>query len=273
MSTLLYPGMIIMLGRHQLEVIDVSSTDAEAKAVEGDRISFAVGDKGSNATSPSSPSASGDSSSTAARRRGMACSIVGGSAAIVNEGSTMDGGERELGRPIRAQPAKSSSSKNKVGEGGISDDEKELEAGVKLGRGNPRVCLECFAPEGTPIQGKRFVVGREGVTLGGRSTNTIAFSYESGGTVIGIDDFISGVHARIVYDEGSGFFHITDGSSLKSSKNGTWVRLSGKRTESRPYPLSHGTEILIGTVPLSVTLETMAVEKEFTAESRGYVMS
>ncbi|CAN0064908.1 unnamed protein product [Ectocarpus sp. 4 AP-2014] len=276
-STLLYPGMIILLGRHQLEVIDVSSTNAEAKAVEGDRIPFAVGDKGSNATSPSNPSASGDSSSTAARRRGMACSIVGGSAAIVNKGSTTDGGERELGHPIRAQPAKSSSSKqHEEGEGGISDDEKELEAGVKLGRGNPRVCLECFAPGGTPIQaskhGKRFFVGREGATLGVKNTNTIAFSYESDGNVIGIDDFISGVHAMIVYDEGSGFFYITDGSSFKSSKNGTWVRLSGKHTESRPYPLSHGTEILIGTVPFSVTLETMAVEKELTAVSRGYVV-
>lgn len=35
---------------------------------------------------------------------------------------------------------------------------------------------------------------------------------------------------------------------LKASKNGTWVRLSGKNTESRPYPLSNGIEILIGTV-------------------------
>ncbi|CBJ26008.1 armadillo/beta-catenin repeat family protein / U-box domain-containing protein [Ectocarpus siliculosus] len=253
-STLLYPGMIILLGRHQLEVIDVSSTDSEAKAVEGDRNPFAVGDKGSNATSPSSPSAPGNSSSTAARRRGMACSIVG-SAAIVNKGPTTDGGEREPRHPISPQPAKSSSSKqHEEGEGGISDDEKELEAGAKPGRRNPRVCLECFAPEGTPIQGKRFFVGREGATLGGRKTNTIAFSYESGGTVMGIDDFISGVHARIVYDDGGGFFHITDGNSFKSSKNGTWVRLSGKHTESRPYPLSHGTEILIGTVPFSVTL-------------------
>lgn len=49
------------------------------------------------------------------------------------------------------------------GEGGALDDEKELEgleksfeAGVKLAKGHQRVCLECFAPEGTPIQvGKR----------------------------------------------------------------------------------------------------------------------
>lgn len=41
----------------------------------------------------------------------------------------------------------------------MTDDENELEgleksfeAGVKLAKGHRRVCLECFAPEGTPIQ-------------------------------------------------------------------------------------------------------------------------
>ena len=45
------------------------------------------------------------------------------------------------------------------GDGGMSGDEKELEgleksfeAGVKLAKGHRRICLECFAPEGTPIQ-------------------------------------------------------------------------------------------------------------------------
>lgn len=45
------------------------------------------------------------------------------------------------------------------GDGGTSDDEKEMEgleksfeAGAKLAKGHRRVCLECFAPEGTPIQ-------------------------------------------------------------------------------------------------------------------------
>lgn len=89
----------------------MSSTDAEAKAVEGDHFPFAVGDNGCNTTSTSSPSAPGDSSSTAARRRGMASNVVGGSAAIINKGSTTDGGEREPGHLINAQPAKSLSSK------------------------------------------------------------------------------------------------------------------------------------------------------------------
>lgn len=37
---------------------------------------------------------------------------------------------------------------------------------------------------------------------------------------------------------------------LQPSTNGTWFRLSGMHTESRPYPLSNGAEILIGTVRL-----------------------
>lgn len=46
-------------------------------------------------------------------------------------------------------------------EGGVSDHENELEgleksfeAGVKLAKGHRAICLECFAPEGTPIQAR-----------------------------------------------------------------------------------------------------------------------
>lgn len=59
------------------------------------------------------------------------------------------------------------------------------------------------------------MVGREGATLGRRQTNTIAFSHESGGTVMGIDASISGEHARIVYDEDGDFLHIMDGTPTK----------------------------------------------------------
>lgn len=42
-------------------------------------------------------------------------------------------------------------------DGAATDDEKAMldktfESGVSLARGHRRVCLECFAPEGTPIQ-------------------------------------------------------------------------------------------------------------------------
>lgn len=65
------------------------------------------------------------------------------------------------------------------------------------------------------FQGSRFFVGREGASLGRRQTNTIAFSHESGGTVMGIDASISGEHARIVYDEDGDFLHIMDGTPTK----------------------------------------------------------
>lgn len=58
-------------------------------------------------------------------------------------------------------------------------------------------------------------MGREGATLGRRQTNTIAFSHEAGGTVMGIDASISGEHARIVYNEDGDFLHIMDGTPTK----------------------------------------------------------
>eukprot|EP00752_Nemacystus_decipiens_P007718 g6901.t1 len=338
--TPLYPGMMIMLGKHQLEVTELSSDDARNETT--------AEDEGSSAASRSRPPRPGDSnnpSSVAGRSRGTA-GVKEGAATDQEEGG---GRQRERGRPTSAHSAKSSSSKadeglsmlriggtagadgvssgadgpagglldsgehrgrqdssrsplphengaggeddasvldtplqekHGEGDGGAPDNEKEqeglersFEAGVKLAKGHRRVCLECFAPEGTPIQGSRFFVGRDGATLGRRQTNTIAFSHESGGTVMGIDASISGEHARIVYDEDGDFLQIMDGTPTKPSTNGTWFRLSGMHAESRPYPLSNGSEILIGTVRFSVTLETMVVEKELTADNRNHFMS
>lgn len=64
-------------------------------------------------------------------------------------------------------------------------------------------------------QGKRFFVGRTGATLGRRQTNSIAFSHESNGTVMGIDASISGEHARITYDEEGDYLCIMDGTHSK----------------------------------------------------------
>eukprot|EP00903_Cladosiphon_okamuranus_P019148 g17614.t2 len=327
--TPLYPGMMIMLGKHQLEVTELSSDDAQNETTGAE----AEGSN-SNPESRSRPPRPGDgvNPSGASRNRGTAgVNVKEGAATDQEEGG---GGQRERGRPTSAHSAKSSSSKVEdelsvlrigglagadgsehrgrqdssrsplphengaggeddasvldtplqdkrgEGDGGTSDDEKEMEgleksfeAGAKLAKGHRRVCLECFAPEGTPIQGSRFFVGRGGATLGRRQTNTIAFSHESGGTVMGIDASISGEHARIVYDEDGDFLHIMDGTPTKPSTNGTWFRLSGMHAESRPYPLSNGSEILVGTVRFSVTLETMVVEKELTADNRNHFMS
>eukprot|EP00904_Undaria_pinnatifida_P004994 jgi/Undpi1/1624/HiC_scaffold_11.g05014.m1 len=314
--TPLYPSMMIMLGKHQLEVTQVPSDQADMMD-DADCASIASEDKaagnGNNACS-NRPARAGDPQ--AAGRRGLAGG-GGGAGAGVKEGAATDqeegGGRRERGRPTSAlsstpskigdglsllriglagaegfpggeavgggallldngeQRARQDSSRSPLphenaaggeddasvldtplqdkhgdgGDGGSTNDENELEgleksfqAGVKLARGHRRVCLECFAPEGTPIQG---------ATLGRRQTNTIAFSHESNGTVMGIDASISGEHARIVYDEEGDFLHIMDGTPTKPSTNGTWFRLSGMHTESRPFPLSSGAEILIGT--------------------------
>ncbi|CAN0329315.1 unnamed protein product [Discosporangium mesarthrocarpum] len=150
--------------------------------------------------------------------------------------------------------------------------ERSLEAATRLAKGHRSVILECFAPEGTPIQGCRFFVGREGATLGRKQSNTIAFSHEVNGTVMGIDSSISGEHARITYDEGGDYLHIMDGTPAKPSTNGTWFRLSGMHKKSNPYVLTNGAEILVGTVRFSVSLETMVVEKELTPENRAQYM-
>lgn len=68
------------------------------------------------------------------------------------------------------------------------------------------------------LQGSRFIVGKEGATLGRKQTNTIAFSHESNGTVMGIDASISGDHARIGYDEAGDFLYIMDGTPTKVSR-------------------------------------------------------
>ncbi|CAN0400253.1 unnamed protein product [Pylaiella littoralis] len=343
--TPLYPSMMIMLGKHQLEVTEVSPTDTLVDTVDADGDAIMAEDKGGGDASRSRPPRPVDSQG--ARSNGLAGDAHAGSAAGVKEGAATDqeeggGGQRNRGRATSTQSGKPSWSKVEEelsvlriggmmgadgvssggdgvdhrgrqdssrsplphdngaggeddasvldtplqekhrgeGEGGVSDDEKELEgleksfeAGVKLAKGHRRLCLECFAPEGTPIQGSRFFVGRKGATLGRRQTNTIAFSHESGGNVMGIDASISGEHARIVYDEDGDFLHIMDGTPTKPSTNGTWFRLSGMHTESRPYPLSNGSEILIGTVRFSVTLETMVVEKELTPDNRNHFMA
>ena len=67
----------------------------------------------------------------------------------------------------------------------------------------------------TSIQGSRFFVGRKGATLGRRQTNTIAFSHESNGTVMGIDASISGEHARIVYDEDGDYAELSRRDNLE----------------------------------------------------------
>lgn len=82
-------------------------------------------------------------------------------------------------------------------------------------------------------QGSRFIVGREGATLGRKQTNTIAFSHESNGTIMGIDASISGDHARIAYDEPGDYLYIMDGTPSKVGWIGRRARAHSERQVGR----------------------------------------
>ncbi len=55
--------------------------------------------------------------------------------------------------------------------------ERTLRKETMLAQGREWVRLECFAPEGTPIQGKHYTITAAGATLGRKQLNTIAFSH------------------------------------------------------------------------------------------------
>ena len=64
----------------------------------------------------------------------------------------------------------------------------------------PILALRCFAPEGTPIQGHEFWIGKAGATIGRKAQNTISFSHQIGESFVGINSSISGEHATIAYN-------------------------------------------------------------------------
>jgi hypothetical protein len=134
----------------------------------------------------------------------------------------------------------------------IHQTNNEPEADVE----KPILALRCFAPEGTPIQGHEFWIGKAGATIGRKAQNTISFSHQIGESFVGIDSSISGEHATIAYN----------GTRLElrdaKSTNGTWLRLSGLHEESELRYLNDRTEILIGTVRFLVTIEEVVVERD-----------
>lgn len=144
--------------------------------------------------------------------------------------------------------------------------------------------LKCFAPEGTPIQGKEYFVGREGATIGRKVQNTISFCHRIGDSFVGIDNSISGEHANITYNEQKGVLELRDGSMTSvieeqggralpssGSTNGTWIRLSGLHEESDYHYLHDKTEILIGTVRFLVSMEEVIVERDIYSDSEGSI--
>ena len=141
--------------------------------------------------------------------------------------------------------------------------------------------MTCCFPEGSPLQGKSFVIGPEGATLGRKASNNIGFlvkvveEKEDGTTmetVHNADTAISSEHARIEFDSQSGSFFICDGTLQKGSLNGTWVRLSGPHQESPPHILKEGTEVLIGTVRFIVK-ESMTISEHKVESCQNSVSS
>jgi pSer/pThr/pTyr-binding forkhead associated (FHA) protein len=162
----------------------------------------------------------------------------------------------------------------------ISTDEEQKNIDL------PLISLKCFAPEGTPIQGNEYLVGKTGATIGRKVQNTISFCHRIADSYVGIDNSISGEHANITYNEQLGVLELRDGPSSSSieekqqggrslsqpgSTNGTWIRLSGLHEESEYHHLHDKTEILIGTVRFLVTMEEVIVERDIYSDREGSI--
>mmetsp|Transcript_8198 Transcript_8198/g.14899 ORF Transcript_8198/g.14899 Transcript_8198/m.14899 type:complete len:451 (-) Transcript_8198:31-1383(-) len=126
---------------------------------------------------------------------------------------------------------------------------------------------KCFAPEGTPIQGKIYPVTPSGATLGRKTCNSISFSQTVDSNVVGLDSSISGEHAHVSYKGGS--YYIQDGKNGRSSTNGTWLRLSPMHKVSEEFEITNGAEILIGTVRFHCFMEEQVVEKDVETDEEG----
>jgi len=128
----------------------------------------------------------------------------------------------------------------------------------------PSLALECFAPEGSPLQGRVFALDHRGATLGRRVTNAVAFSHEVDGAPVGVDSSVSAEHARVLWENGR--FLLQDGAGPgRASTNGTWLRLSGLHRASEPADLRSGDELLVGTIRFHATATKTIVEREVPA--------
>mmetsp|Transcript_26977 Transcript_26977/g.29416 ORF Transcript_26977/g.29416 Transcript_26977/m.29416 type:complete len:526 (-) Transcript_26977:546-2123(-) len=150
--------------------------------------------------------------------------------------------------------------------GGAEFIDEEGKDDAHKGNYSTRRCtLTCCAPDGSPLQGKSFIIDRIGATLGRKHTNAVPLFMkiiDSSGEerIANVDTAISSEHARVEFDEKSGQFYISDGTVTKPSTNGTWFRLSGPHQESPPHLLHSGAEVLIGTVRFQVR-ETMTISE------------
>mmetsp|Transcript_40861 Transcript_40861/g.123134 ORF Transcript_40861/g.123134 Transcript_40861/m.123134 type:complete len:904 (-) Transcript_40861:592-3303(-) len=113
----------------------------------------------------------------------------------------------------------------------------------------PLLILKCFAPEGTPLQNRHYLLTRSGATLGRKATNVISFSHRVGpgdlppdggagggargangahhqlGAYVGIDSSISGEHARVAYDDDEGVNGNGKGNGKEGGRGDGCLRL------------------------------------------------
>ena len=102
---------------------------------------------------------------------------------------------------------------------------------------NYSITLTCFTPDGSPMQGRSFIIGSEGASIGRKPQSTICMcikasedpAYVAGmkndpEKLLNIDSAVSTEHARIDMDPNTGEFYVTDGTSLKASTNGIIIK-------------------------------------------------
>lgn len=136
----------------------------------------------------------------------------------------------------------------------------------------PLLMLQCFAPEGSPMQHRVFAVGVEGASIGRKQSNTVSLSQEKGGEVLGLDSAVSGEHCRIEYHHEKGGFVLVDGGmgGDKPSTNGTWTRLSYIHMTSARQKVERDDEILVGGIlRFSVSFETFLMESVVPPREEG----
>ncbi|KAG5187994.1 WD repeat, SAM and U-box domain-containing 1 [Tribonema minus] len=289
----LYPGLMIMLGKHQLLVTEPNRGDKQAPRLpprsepdvlpDDSGVDMAADSKdGSRPSTPVCQSMGGKGGrlrgedGTGGGHVANATHMGGLDAALAVEeapGGADDDSVADTPSPAMAAESKDDGAAMAMDEGDERSFGAAYEVEAKLARGHRALHLECFAPEGTPIQGRQYAVGRDGATLGRKQSNSIAFSHMANGQLMGIDSSISGEHARVEYSAARDCLLVLDGTPAKPSTNGTWFRLSQMHARSAPHALRDGMELLVGTVRFSAAHEMMVVEVElFTPQDAAKYM-
>jgi len=150
----------------------------------------------------------------------------------------------------------------------ILDDKDEIsvQKPIKKIGCNKWCTLTCFSPDGSPFQGRSFIIGPDGTSLGRKTSNGISINFTDSdpSKKLQIDTAISAEHARIEMDSKTGKFYLHDGTITKPSTNGTWYRLSGPQQGSAMYQIEAGNEILIGNIRFEIAEALTIGEKDIS---------